>query len=82
MYFSKTMHEVFEEESQKSQKPRLLASIATAAGEWLLKQGYDIPVLCKVMRKKSLFYFYFFLNFCLNYQKWLDMVNVMTYVSD
>ena len=42
------MHEVFEEESQKSQKPRLLASIATAAGEWLLKQGYDIPVLCKV----------------------------------
>ena len=42
------MHEVFEEESQKSQKPRLLTSIATAAGEWLLKQGYDIPVLCKV----------------------------------
>ena len=43
------MHEVFDEESQKSQKPRLLASIATAAGEWLLKHGYDIPVLCKVI---------------------------------
>ena len=46
---AKTMHEVFDEESQKSQKPRLLASIATAAGEWLLKHGYDIPVLCKVI---------------------------------
>jgi GH18 family chitinase len=52
------MREVFEEESMKSQKPRLLSSIATAAGEYLLKQGYDIPVLCK----------------------YLDMVNVMTYV--
>ena len=54
------MHEVFEEESQKSQKPRLLTSIATAAGEWLLKQGYDIPVLCKVMRKKSLLFCFLF----------------------
>jgi hypothetical protein len=41
------MRRVFEEESKKSNKPRLLASIATAAGSYLLKQGYDIPVLCK-----------------------------------
>ena len=44
------MREVFEAESQKSQKPRLMTSIATAAGEWLLKHGYDIPVLCKVTK--------------------------------
>jgi hypothetical protein len=42
------MREVFEAESKKSKKPRLLTSIATAAGEYLLKQGYDIPVLCKL----------------------------------
>jgi hypothetical protein len=41
------MFEVFDAESKKSNKPRLLTSIATAAGEYLLKQGYDIPVLCK-----------------------------------
>jgi hypothetical protein len=41
------MKQVFEEESKKSGKPRLLSSIATAAGEYLLKQGYDIPVLCE-----------------------------------
>ena len=47
-------------ESEESNKPRLQASIATAAGSYLLKQGYDIPVLCK----------------------YLDMINVMTYVRD
>ena len=41
------MREAFEEESKISKKPRLLTSIATAAGSFLLKQGYDIPVLCK-----------------------------------
>lgn len=41
------MRQVFTEESQKSNKPRLLTSIATAAGEFLLKQGYDVPVLCE-----------------------------------
>lgn len=41
------MREMFEKESKKSNKPRLQASIATAAGDYLLKQGYDIPVLCK-----------------------------------
>ncbi len=46
-FFFKTMFEVFDAESKKSNKPRLLTSIATAAGEYLLKQGYDIPVLCK-----------------------------------
>lgn len=41
------MREEFEKESVASDKPRLQASIATAAGSYLLKQGYDIPVLCK-----------------------------------
>ena len=41
------MHKEFEKEAQITGKPRLLASIATAAGQYLLKQGYDIPMLCK-----------------------------------
>lgn len=41
------MYQEFDKESQKSGKPRLLTSIATAAGQYLLKQGYDIPMLCK-----------------------------------
>lgn len=41
------MREVFTKESKKSGKPRLLASIATAAGAYLLTQGYDVPMLCK-----------------------------------
>ena len=52
------MRNEFQKESIKSKKPRLLASIATAAGSYLLKTGYDIPVLCK----------------------YLDLINVMTYV--
>jgi chitinase len=52
------MYREFDKESKKSGKPRLLTAIATAAGQYLLKQGYDIPVLCK----------------------WLDMVNIMSYV--
>ena len=58
---AKTMHEVFEKESKKSNKPRLLASIATAAGEYLLKQGYDIPVLCKYKQKENAFTLFLFL---------------------
>jgi chitinase len=54
------MYREFDKESQKSGKSRLLSSIATAAGQYLLKQGYDIPMLCK----------------------WLDMVNIMTYVRE
>ena len=53
------MYREFDKESKKSGKPRLLTAIATAAGQYLLKQGYDIPVLCK----------------------WLDMVNIMSYVK-
>lgn len=41
------MRQVFEEDAKKSNKPRLLTSIATAAGEYLLKNGYDVPTLCK-----------------------------------
>jgi hypothetical protein len=41
------MRTEFEAESKQSRMPRLLASIATAAGAYLLNQGYDIPVLCK-----------------------------------
>jgi hypothetical protein len=37
----------FEKEAKKSNKPRLLTSIATAAGAYLLTQGYDVPVLCE-----------------------------------
>lgn len=48
----------FQKEAAETGKPRLIASIATAAGSYLLKTGYDIPVLCK----------------------YLDMINVMTYV--
>jgi hypothetical protein len=74
------MREVFEEESNKSNKPRLLSSIATAAGEYLLKTGYDIPVLCKYTLRIQFFCgnhrFKINLTNCLRY---LDMVNVMTY---
>jgi GH18 family chitinase len=52
------MYREFDKESKTTGKPRLLTAIATAAGQYLLKQGYDIPVLCK----------------------WLDMVNIMSYV--
>ena len=47
------MYKEFEKESQKTGKPRLLTSIATAAGQYLLKQGYDIPVLCKYVLSLS-----------------------------
>ncbi|CAF0784700.1 unnamed protein product [Brachionus calyciflorus] len=46
---AKAMREVFEEEAKKTNKPRLLSSIATAAGEFLLKTGYDVPTLCKYL---------------------------------
>ena len=75
------MREVFEAESQKSQKPRLMTSIATAAGEWLLKHGYDIPVLCKVTKFGKITWKSTKFLKLIQFSKWLDMVNVMTYVS-
>ncbi len=41
------MRREFQKEGEVSGKPRLLGSIATAAGSYLLKQGYDIPTLCR-----------------------------------
>jgi len=46
------MRREFQREAQESGKPRLLASIATAAGSYLLKQGYDISTLCKWEEKE------------------------------
>ncbi|KAI3386151.1 hypothetical protein SNEBB_010021 [Seison nebaliae] len=43
----KTIRSAFEEESQSSGNERYELSIATAAGKYLLDQGYDIPVLCE-----------------------------------
>lgn len=42
-----TMHKVFKKEAKKSNKDRLLLSLAVAAGKVLVKQGYDVPVLCQ-----------------------------------
>ncbi len=44
---TKTMHKLFKKESKKSNKDRLLISLAVAAGKYLITQGYDVPVLCK-----------------------------------
>ena len=41
------MHKVFKKEAKKSGKDRLLLSLAVAAGRVLVKQGYDVPVLCQ-----------------------------------
>ncbi|CAF1273350.1 unnamed protein product [Didymodactylos carnosus] len=46
---AKTMYKIFKKEAKKSNKERLLISIATAAGEFLIKKGYDVPVLCKYL---------------------------------
>ena len=42
-----TMHKIFKKESKKSKKDRLIISLAVAAGKLLVKQGYDVPVLCQ-----------------------------------
>ena len=48
MNFSfETMHKIFKKESKKSKKDRLIISLAVAAGKLLVKQGYDVPVLCQ-----------------------------------
>ncbi|CAF2139888.1 unnamed protein product [Rotaria magnacalcarata] len=43
---TRTMHRAFKKEAKKAKKDRLLISLAVAAGEVLVKQGYDVPVLC------------------------------------
>ena len=41
------MRKTFQKEAKKSKKERLLISLAVAAGEILVKRGYDVPVLCQ-----------------------------------
>jgi hypothetical protein len=41
------MHKIFQKEAKQSNKDRLLISLAVAAGNVLVKQGYDVPVLCQ-----------------------------------
>jgi hypothetical protein len=41
------MHKIFKKEAKKSKKDRLIISLAVAAGDILIKQGYDVPVLCQ-----------------------------------
>ncbi|CAF3879821.1 unnamed protein product [Rotaria sordida] len=43
---TRTMQKAFKKEAKKSKKDRLLLSLAVAASEVLIKQGYDVPVLC------------------------------------
>ena len=43
----KTLRKEFEAEAQRSGKPRLLLSAATAAGKSKIDSAYDIPAMVK-----------------------------------
>jgi chitinase len=47
LFLIQTMHKIFKKEAKKSKKDRLIISLAVAAGKVLVKQGYDVPVLCQ-----------------------------------
>ena len=47
------MHKVFKKEAKKSKKDRLLLSLAVGASKVIIKQGYDVPVLCQSVSRHS-----------------------------